>query len=155
MLPAHSVGTLNGGCVWDASAYRVISAGLTNLNTVRLHRLVTVAAVFVAFRDVKKMKTWNEFLTDRYHPLESSLTDTKPLLIDTAANPQDILECAVQRLRASSDLLRTLYCLNFKQADVEDIPHITHALYLLTQDGCDLLQVAQQRMLNWKAPTGA
>lgn len=47
------------------------------------------------------------------------------------------------------------YCLNFKQADVEDIPHITHALYLLTQDGCDLLQVAQQRMLNWKAPTGA
>jgi hypothetical protein len=47
------------------------------------------------------------------------------------------------------------YCLNFKQADVEDIPHITHALYLLTQHGCDLLQVAQQRMLNWKAPTGA
>jgi len=32
------------------------------------------------------------------------------------------------------------------------IPHITHALYLLTQDGCDLLKVAQQRMLNWKAP---
>ena len=31
-------------------------------------------------------------------------------------------------------------------------PHITHALYLLTQDGCDLLKVAQQRMLNWKAP---
>jgi len=46
------------------------------------------------------------------------------------------------------------YCLNFKQADLEDIPH-TQALYLLTQDGCDLLQVAQQRMLNWKAPTGA
>lgn len=101
------------------------------------------------------MKTWNEFLTDRYHPLESSLTATKPLLIDTAADPQDILECAVQRLRASSDLLRTLYCLNFKQAYVEDIPPITHALYLLTQYGCDLLQVAQQRMLNWKAPTGA
>jgi hypothetical protein len=39
------VGTLYGGCVWDASACRVISAGLTNLNTVRLHRLVTVAAV--------------------------------------------------------------------------------------------------------------
>jgi hypothetical protein len=39
-----------------------------------------------------------------------------------------------------------------KHADVEDIPHITHALYLLTKDGYDLLQVAQQRMLNWKAP---
>jgi hypothetical protein len=102
--------------------------------------------------EISKMKTWNQFLTERYRPLESNLTDTKPLLIDTEANSQDILECAVQRLRASSDLLRTLYCLNFKQADVEDIPHITHALYLLTQDGCDLLQVAQQRMLNWKAP---
>ncbi len=39
------------------------------------------------------------------------------------------------------------WCLN-----VQDVPHITHALYLLTQDGDDLLQVAQQRMLSWKAP---
>ena len=98
------------------------------------------------------MKTWNQLPPDRYRSLESNLTDTKPLIIDTTANPQDILECAVQHLRASSDLLKTLYCLSFKQADVEDIPHITHALYLLTQDGCDLLQVAQQRMLNWKDP---
>jgi hypothetical protein len=100
----------------------------------------------------RTMKAWNPLTPDRYRPLESNLTDTKPLIIDTNANPQDILECAVQRLRASADLLRTLYCLSFKQADVEDIPHITHALYLLTQDGCDLLQVAQQQMLNWKAP---
>ncbi|VVO98618.1 hypothetical protein PS896_02704 [Pseudomonas fluorescens] len=68
------------------------------------------------------MKTWNQFTTDRYRPLESNLTDTTPLIIDSEDNPQDILECTVQRLRASSDLLRTLYCLNFKQADVEDIP---------------------------------
>ena len=98
------------------------------------------------------MKTSNQLAADRYYSLESSLTDTKPLIIDTEANPQDILECAIQRLRASIDLLKTLYCLSFKQADVEDIPHITHALYLLTQDGCDLLQVAQQQMLGWKAP---
>jgi len=98
------------------------------------------------------MKTWNQFTTDRYRPLESNRTDSKPLIIDTQANPQDMLECAVQRLRAPSDRLQTLYCLNFKQADVEDIPHITHALYLLTQDSCDLLQVAQTQMLNWKAP---
>ena len=98
------------------------------------------------------MKAWTPLPLDRYRSLESNLTDTKPLIIDTTANPQDILECAVQRLRASSDLLKTLYCLSFKQADVEDIPHITHALYLLAQDGCDLLQVAQQQMLGWKAP---
>lgn len=72
------------------------------------------------------MKSWNELHSDRYRPLDSNLTDTKPLVIDSEANPQDILECAVQRLRASSDLLQTLYCLCFKHADVEDIPHITH-----------------------------
>ena len=60
------------------------------------------------------MTTWNQFTTDRYRPLESNLTDTKPLIIDTEANPQDTLECAVQRLRASADLLKTLYCLSFK-----------------------------------------
>ena len=97
------------------------------------------------------MTTLNPF-PNRYRPLKTNLTDTPALIIDTEANPQDTLECAVQRLRASADLLKTLYCLSFKQADVEDIPHITHALYLLTQDGCDLLQVAQQQMLNWKAP---
>jgi hypothetical protein len=44
-------------------------------------------------------------------------------------------------MRASSDLLRTLLLPEVSNdADVEDIPHITHALYLLAQDGCDLLQ---------------
>jgi hypothetical protein len=97
------------------------------------------------------MKTWNPLTNDRYLPLQSNLTDTPPLIIDTEANPQDILEAALQRIRASSDLLKTLHRHCFKQGDVEDIPHITHALYLLTQDGCDLLKVAQQRMMGWKA----
>jgi hypothetical protein len=91
-------------------------------------------------------------LPNRYRPLQTNLSDTTPLIIDTEANPQDILEAALQRIRASSELLQTLHCQCFKDGDVEDIPHITHALYLLTQDGCDLLKVAQQRMLNWKAP---
>ena len=97
------------------------------------------------------MQTLNPF-PNRYRPLQSNLTDTRPLIIDTEANPQDILEAALQRIRASSDLLQTLHCQCFKHGDLKDIPHITHALYLLTQDGCDLLKVAQQRMLNWKAP---
>lgn len=89
---------------------------------------------------------------NRYIPLNSGVTESAPLVIDTEANPKDILEAAVQRVRASADLLETLHCLCFKHADVQDIPHITHALYLLTQDGNDLLQVAQRMMLNWKAP---
>ncbi|MHC8336971.1 hypothetical protein [Pseudomonas sp. HLT2-19-2] len=99
------------------------------------------------------MNKWNPFTNDRYRPLQTNLTDSPPLIIDTEADPQDILEAALQRIRASGDLLKTLHCQCFKNGDVEDIPHITHALYLLTQDGCDLLKVAQQRMMGWKAPT--
>lgn len=97
------------------------------------------------------MPTINPF-PDRYRSIKSSVTDSNPLVIDTQANPQDILEAAIQRIRASSNLLETLHCQCFKNGDVQDIPHITHALYLLTQDGFDLLQVAQQQMLGWKAP---
>ncbi|TWC52009.1 hypothetical protein FBY04_11535 [Pseudomonas sp. SJZ080] len=98
------------------------------------------------------MHTLNPF-PDRYRSIKSSITASSPLVIDTEANPQDILEAALQRIRASSDLLETLHIQCFKDGDVQDIPHITHALYLLTQDGCDLLKVAQQRMLSWKAFT--
>ncbi|MFJ2683070.1 hypothetical protein ACIOYV_04925 [Pseudomonas sp. NPDC087342] len=91
-------------------------------------------------------------VTGRYRSIKSNVTDTNPMVIDTEANPQDILEAALQRIRASSNLLETLHCQCFKNGDVQDIPHITHALYLLTQDGCDLLQVAQQQMLGWTAP---
>ncbi|MET0775643.1 MAG: hypothetical protein ABWZ65_09170 [Pseudomonas mandelii] len=97
------------------------------------------------------MTTLNPF-PDRYRSINSSVTDSSPLVIDTEANPQDILEAALQRIRAASQLLETLHCQCFKHGDVQDIPHITHALYLLTQDGFDLLQVAQQRMMGWKAP---
>ncbi|MET0611852.1 MAG: hypothetical protein ABWZ39_11380 [Pseudomonas caspiana] len=97
------------------------------------------------------MPTINPF-PERYRPIKSNVTSTSPLVIDTEANPQDILEAALQRGRASSELLETLHIQCFKDGDVQDIPHITHALYLLTQDGCDLLKVAQQRMLSWKPP---
>ncbi|MBV6826731.1 hypothetical protein [Pseudomonas sp. PD9R] len=99
------------------------------------------------------MNKWNPFTNERYYPLTTNLTDSPPLIIDTEAHPQDILEAALQRVRASSELLRTLHCQNFQDGDIEDIPQITHALYLLTQDGCDLLKVAHQRLMGWKAPT--
>ncbi|KOY02582.1 hypothetical protein [Pseudomonas nunensis] len=97
------------------------------------------------------MTTFNPF-SNRYRSIKSNVTDSSPMVIDTEANPQDILEAAGQRIRASSNLLETLHCQCFKNGDVQDISHITHELYLLTQDGCDLLQVAQQQMLGWTAP---
>ena len=81
----------------------------------------------------------------RYRPLKTRYSESPVLVIDTEADPHEILDAAHQRLRAASDLLETLYCLCFKQADVKDIPHIVNALYLLTQDGCELLEVARQR----------
>lgn len=84
--------------------------------------------------------------TARYRPLKTSYSDTPVLVIDTEADPFEILDAARQRIRAASDLLETLYCLCFKQADASDIPNIVSALYLLTQDGNDLLDIACQRL---------
>jgi hypothetical protein len=84
--------------------------------------------------------------TDRYRPLKSSYSETAVLVIDTDADPLEILDAARQRIRAASDLLETLYCLCFNQADASDIPNIVSALYLLTQDGNDLLDIARQRL---------
>ncbi|MVV47146.1 hypothetical protein EJA72_02610 [Pseudomonas sp. PB120] len=85
-------------------------------------------------------------MQDRYRPLKSRYSDTPVLVIDTEADPHEILDAARQRIRAASDLLETLYCLCFKQADASDIPNLVNALYLLTQDGTELLDIARQRL---------
>ena len=85
-------------------------------------------------------------MIDRYQPLKTCYSEKPVMLIDTAASHSDLLDAADQRLRAASDLLETLYCMCFKQADAKDIPHIVNALYLLVQDGCDLLQVANLQL---------
>ena len=87
-------------------------------------------------------------LANRYRPLKSTDGDHPVLTIDTQASHVELLDAAHQRLRAASDLLETLYCLCFKQADVKDIPNIVNALYLLTQDGCELLEVAKLQLAN-------
>lgn len=85
-------------------------------------------------------------MNTRYRPLKANYSDTPVLVIDTDATQSDLLDAADQRMRAATDLLETLYCLCFKQADVKDIPNIINALYLLMQDGCDLLEVAKQQV---------
>src|SRR3989344_2746221 len=99
------------------------------------------------FRTGPTLMNTTDPLADRYHLLKSSNSETPVLVIDTEADPLEILDAARQRIRAASDLLETLYCLCFKQADASDIPNIVNALYLLTQDGNDLLDIARQRLL--------
>jgi len=79
---------------------------------------------------------------ERYQQLHS----TPAVVIDTEANLQQLCDAAAQRIRASSDLLETLHCLCFKHADVKDIPSIVHALYLLVQDGSQMLEVVRHRL---------
>lgn len=74
------------------------------------------------------------------------LNGTPILAIDTEADIQDLCDAAAQRIRVSSDLLETLHCLCFKHADVRDIPSIVNALYLLVQDGSEMLEVVRQRL---------
>lgn len=90
------------------------------------------------------MTTYNPMI-HRYRPLKTNYNDNPVLVIDTEASHGDLLDAAHQRIRAASDLLETLYCLCFKQADVKDIPNIVNTLYLLTQEGCELLEVAKQK----------
>jgi hypothetical protein len=84
---------------------------------------------------------------DRYRQLRTNFTDTHPLIIDTEATAEDIQSAAHQRIRAASDLLETFTCLTYEHADLNDISHIINALYLLVQDGCDLLEAAQHVQL--------
>lgn len=82
-------------------------------------------------------------MISRYRPLKTCNSENPVLLVDTHCSHDELLDAADHRLRAASDLLETLYCLCFKQADAKDIPNIVNALYLLVQDGCDLLEVAK------------
>jgi hypothetical protein len=82
----------------------------------------------------------------RYRSLKTCYSENPVLVIDTQSSQGDLLDAADQRLRAASDLLETLYCMCFKQADAKDIPNIVNALYLLVQDGCDLLEVAKHKL---------
>lgn len=84
---------------------------------------------------------------NRYRQLRTNFTDTHPLVIDTEATAEDIQSAAHQRIRAATDLLETFTCLTYEHADFKDISHIINALYLLVQDGCDLLEASQHVQL--------
>ena len=84
---------------------------------------------------------------NRYRLLRTNFTNTHPLVIDTEATAEDIQSAAHQRIRAATDLLETFTCLTYEHADLKDISHIINALYLLVQDGCDLLEASQHAQL--------
>ncbi|NWE71056.1 hypothetical protein HX857_20355 [Pseudomonas gingeri] len=84
---------------------------------------------------------------ERYIPLSTNFTVLPVLVIDTQASLDDLQTSAYQRLQAASDLLETMTCVSLNTTCDKDLPHVTNAAYLLVREGCDLLQLVQQRTM--------
>ena len=84
-------------------------------------------------------------MTD-FIPLHSNLTPTPVFHLDRNAPAMDLHGGAVQRIKASRDLLHSLNCLSLKGVDERDLNHFVNAAHLLLQDGCDALDALQWRL---------
>ncbi|PYY84521.1 hypothetical protein DNK59_18005 [Pseudomonas sp. TKO26] len=84
-------------------------------------------------------------MTD-FIPLQSNLTTTPVFHLDRSAPAADLHGGAVQRIKASRDLLHSLNCLSLKGVDERDLNHFVNAAHLLLQDGCDALDALQWRL---------
>ncbi|KAA5836504.1 hypothetical protein F2A38_28965 [Pseudomonas chlororaphis] len=80
-------------------------------------------------------------------PLKSNTGDSPVLLINPDASLVDLQASASLRLNAARNLLQTLSCTTLLHADEGDLGRVTQALYLLLDDGCDVLQAAQCKAL--------
>ncbi|MGE7960168.1 hypothetical protein ACQKQA_27080 [Pseudomonas sp. NPDC089530] len=79
-------------------------------------------------------------------PLQSNLTSTPVLYLNPKAPVADLHGCAVQRVKATRDLMHSLNCLSLKGVNDQDLQHIVNAAHLLLQDGCDALDALQWRI---------
>jgi len=84
-------------------------------------------------------------MTD-FIPLHSNLTNTPVLYLNPNAPASDLHGCAVQRFKATRDLMHSLNCLSLKGVHDQDLRHIVNAAHLLLQDGCDALDALQWRI---------
>ncbi|MGC5699765.1 hypothetical protein J4P02_06115 [Pseudomonas sp. NFXW11] len=84
-------------------------------------------------------------MTD-FIPLQSNLTPTPVYHLDRNAPAADLHGGALQRIKASRDLLHSLDCLRLEGVNERDLQHFVHAAHLLLQDGCDALDALQWRL---------
>ncbi len=79
-------------------------------------------------------------------PLQSNLTPAPVYYLDRNAPAADLHGGAVQRIKASRDLLYSLNCLRLDGVNERDLNHFVNAAHLLLQDGCDALDALQWRL---------
>ncbi|MCU7648908.1 hypothetical protein [Pseudomonas piscis] len=75
-------------------------------------------------------------MTD-FIPLQSNLTPTPIYHLDRNAPAADLHGGALQRIKASRDLLHSLDCLRLEGINERDLQHFVQVAHLLLQDGCD------------------
>lgn len=84
-------------------------------------------------------------MTD-FIPLQSNLTLNPIFHLNRNAPAADLHGGAVQRIKASRDLMHSLNCLSLKGVSERDLSHFVNAAHLLLQDGCDALDALQWRI---------
>ncbi|MCO7610694.1 hypothetical protein GWQ44_10435 [Pseudomonas sp. 3MA1] len=85
-------------------------------------------------------------------PFTSSTSDHPVAFINPQAPLLDLLTYAGLRIRAARDMLDSLADMTSRHADHLDLQRFSSVATLLLQDGCDVLQVAEQQALQLPEP---
>lgn len=82
-----------------------------------------------------------------YIAFQSNTTDTPVLFFNPDAPLRDLCAFASRRLRGARDLSQTLTCATINNLDEQDFRHVLEVMYVLLDDGCEVLEVVEQRVM--------
>jgi len=82
----------------------------------------------------------------QYIPLQTNSSDSPVLLIDSHLPTAKLLDCALNRIKAGTDLLESITSVTIKGIDDGDLYRFTSAAYLLLREGSALLEVVRRRV---------
>jgi len=86
------------------------------------------------------------FMTN-FIAFQSNTTDTPVLFFNPDAPLRDLCAFASRRLRGARDLSQTLTCATINNLDEQDFRHVLEVMYALLDDGCEVLEVVEQRVM--------
>jgi hypothetical protein len=83
----------------------------------------------------------------RYIPLNTNYCETPVLLIDSKAPLKDLHACADMRFRLATRFLDSLAHMRVGDVQDRDLSAIVSQAYMLMQEGCDVNQVIEARLV--------
>ncbi|MBD9467280.1 hypothetical protein [Pseudomonas sp. Pdm06] len=81
-----------------------------------------------------------------YIPLQTNNPDCPVLLIDSQMPTAMLIDSALSRIKAGTDLLESITSVTIKGIDDGDLYRFTNAAYLLLREGSDLLEVVSRNI---------